>query len=1042
MVGAAKAMAATAVIGPDGPYWLGPFPPGTVADLRLVVDPVTGALDLRHRDAPGVWRSWDGKAWSVDGADGEPEGVRFKVVGGKLVEVERAGGGLWRYRYDEQDRLIELVAVGELPISLRYDAQGRVAEVNGPGRSRWRLNWTQGLTAVDALGRETRVQPQPGRDHTSTALRVEDSQGRAAVSTYAPGADGQLELQSWTNPRGLETRLRRLPGRIIVEDPANRQWQVEVDGGGRIGAVVEPGGGRWTWERDGEGRVVRAGDPMGRTWRWDRDGAGRIVRLSLGGRPTVLVRDASGAVIRIVDALGNGTDLERDARGRLYGVVDNNGNRLILKRGPVGEVVEVTERTGGIWSFGFDLRRRVDRAVDSTGRMLQFTRDSFGLVRSVAEQGGSGLRIDRDVAGRISRVVDADGRVSGLLRDGLGRVASIVLPDGTSVTLRRDAAGDVVAIGGESGDTLVRRDAAGLVQSVGEVSWLRSASGRVVEVSTPALRLRLRRDPSGALVGLIAGRWTLDLTRDESGSPRSWEGSDGKRQVERDAAGRITALTGATRMVIRRDARGMVSAATSERGEWRMSRDAAGRVLKATGPGLLSLGVDRDLAGRAILVRQADGLLTRRTWAGALLTEEVVDANGRRLWLRQSERDVAGRVLWTETADVGRRSSRYGPLGQLVALEVDDGRAWSWTPGLVQGADGEVLVMDEHGRLAEARPPAGVPAWGVASSYLTVRRDRAGRIERVEGDHGVARLIWDELSRLQQVDAGALGSWVLRYDPSGAVVGIDEGGGESTSVLWGPDLLDRGTVTYASGLGLAVAWLAGPDGPSSMQTGDVLGSLLHDVDGVIRGFHLAGELQPVGTTPHGWLGAEVGVAASGGGTRLFAGGPVIQAGVAIDPISGQRVDGWLGWPWAGPSPLVAAPDRDELDASVWAPESPWSKPVSLLVAVGVLPDIDDESWAVSMPLEAGDRAVPWLPLGLEGGAPPLGPAPGALPFDEDPIANRVLQALLPMGTALEPHDLQHAIIGPDLRLPWLPPGLVLPGLEPWGVESVAPGDGT
>ena len=69
---------------------------------------------------------------------------------------------------------------------------------------------------------------------------------------------------------------------------------------------------------------------------------------------------------------------------------------------------------------------------------------------------------------------------------------------------------------------------------------------------------------------------------------------------------------------------------------------------------------------------------------------------------------------------------------------------------------------------------------------------------------------------------------------------------------------------------------------------------------------------------------------------------------------------------------------------------------------------------------------------LDGAFPPLGPHREALPLlPEDPITEAMMEALMPGGEAPGELSIAAALIEAEIELPWLPPGLTIPGLEIW-----------
>jgi len=142
--------------------------------------------------------------------------------------------------------------------------------------------------------------------------------------------------------------------------------------------------------------------------------------------------------------------------------------------------------------------------------------------------------------------------------------------------------------------------------------------------------------------------------------------------------------------------------------------------------------------------------------------------------------------------------------------------------------------------------------------------------------------------------------------------------------------------------------------------------------------------------------------------------------VAIDPLSGQRLDARGRWPWGEVS------DQDRLDPELWAPDTSWHAPLAILVALGALPPLDDGAWT---PVALPEPALPWLPASLDGEPPPLGPTLDALPLEDDRLTRALIVALLRGGSGLDDALVLRVELDEAFSAPRLPPGLRLPSLR-------------
>jgi hypothetical protein len=225
------------------------------------------------------------------------------------------------------------------------------------------------------------------------------------------------------------------------------------------------------------------------------------------------------------------------------------------------------------------------------------------------------------------------------------------------------------------------------------------------------------------------------------------------------------------------------------------------------------------------------------------------------------------------------------------------------------------------------------------------------------------------------------------------------------------------------------SWLPGPEGLAARSGEDGVVALVLAAGG-LRGLVLSAEgpAEQIRATPAGFpVSPAGGLAGAFGAIQAFPGGPRLAGdrargtgAVAWDPVTGERLDRWRPGPWAshaGVSPL---------DPEPWQPESPWHRPLDLLLALGALAPVDEGEWTAPRPRPS---ALAWLPASLDGEPPPLGPAPDALPLAEDPVTQAFLDAILPGGSPPDADLVARTVLAGAVPLPRLPPGLAVPGLE-------------
>jgi len=1010
--------------------WIGPLPPDSGEPLVVVVDPQSGFLVVEATERDGRVRRWTEEGWTLDGQPLDPEAPvnGHRMDGDRLVSAEALYGASQQFQYDEEGRIDGLIWANGGRLTVRYAEDGKVRELIGPGTQRWGLNWSDGLRLSDARGRATQISTV--ESDTNRSITVSDPLGRTVLSRYRK-RDDQWFFTGWTDSRGLETRIGRYGGRLDVTAPGGRVFRLEVDDDGVVSSLAEPGGQTWRWERDEAGRLVRMFDPAGRVTRLEYGEARQPVVVSPSGRIHRIHRDADGQVVGIQEATGANTQLVRGDDGRVRSIIDAVGNSVFIERFANGWPSAVLERSGARWSIGIDSLGKPDRVEGPMGRVIQLHRDGGGRLERIEDSVHGTVKLVRDADGELSKVTDAQGRTTSFTRDGTGRLRTITQADDTTLTIGRDPMGEVKSVlyGDERIDIERRPD--GRVRQVGAWSWERDINGRVRRMIGPQRAWTLLRDPAGWVRAIQVDDWRVDIQRDANGWPSVWSGVDGDEEVQRDASGRIVVDGNGTRVL--RDSRGQpVRITASKVGEWRIQRDASGRSLSVRAPGGGTVSMDRDDVGRAKWFRFADGSMLRRRYEGSTISDALVDPNGH----------VAGQQQWTFNSD-GQPEVRIDSdgavwryerdqMGRLLALQAEDGGAWIWGEDTVNDPDGRVIVRDASGRMMEAQLSPGQRAWGMASDLMSVHRGEHGELKAIGGDDGLAPVKLDALGRLVGFRPAASGPWSLQYDVQGRPVSLTRPDGTKDRWMWAPDADPEAGLSgiLVTGEDLETPWAVGEAGMAvrlvdmehEALVSDPMGTPVWVLDG-------SGGSAPVTHSPTG-VPTEKGGGLVGIGAQLqwFAGGPIQWGSKSIDPVSGERVDGVQAWSWSvnGPGEW---PDVNPQDPTHWEDDSSWMNPLHVLEEMGVIEPITSDKWRR---LSRDPKAHEALPETLDGAHPPLGPHREALPLSaEDPITEAMLKALLPGGAPPEALTIAAALIEAEIDLPWLPPGLTIPGLEIW-----------
>ncbi len=953
------------------------------------------------------------------------------------------------------------------------DGEGRVRAVDLPGGRRW--TWRRG-GADQLIG----IEDPTGRVHRW----VEEGEGRLVnvglgTASWTLRRDPAGRVQEVVGPAGAVTALQRDPaGRVVaIVDALGNELRIERRATGEPLRIAERTGASWRFEHDVFGRVERIADPADGRLDIRRNSGGAIVALiDLRRGRFDLARGTGGLLTRIQAPSGDRLELQHDALGRLSQLRQGEGSRVQVGRDALGEVVRLRAEPAEGGAQVVVVRRDANGAPLSAGP-VSWRRDASGRVVGI-DGPGRRLRMALDATGRLLGARTADWWLS-LSRDGSGRVVQWSGSDGV-VDVRRDGAGRIIE---ERVDLQAAPPGPGLPPAPDDdalppepvesapapvddplAAWLSGAAGPEEEGDTGAAG-----DTGAPATDPLAterdhlGTWADELGLSDPGQPAG----EGLAEAGLEGEGSAGDLLGPQfpaerRVVLDRDLAGRVQRVRYDDDDWRIMRDAAGRMLRLTGPGGLAVGADRDDAGRVSLVRLARGALARLAWAEDDRVLVFRGTDGVKLDSRLEELDALDRIGRDSGGRFGARGWTRDGAGNPLVIESASGMAWSFGPAGSTGPDGEQLRFDADGRVVEARPPTGPAAWGVGAHVLSYAWSEASQLLQVAGELGAVAVLQDGLGRLRALHGERGEHWSLRYDARGRLSEVQRGGRRLHELVWAPvDERAAGLAPPQAGpaagieaddalLGSGPAgrhrWLWGPWGPAVVRVGERLGEVMLDPAGMAwwsqgpDGPALRSSEQLRGYPEVAQELPALDLVGPAGSLQIFPGGPLMApsagpgtapAGVALDPLSGQRIDGLSPWAWQ-PTPLFAEGDVARLDPTPWRAQALWSEPLALLRALGEIEEPVDGRF-VALPGDGSPH--PQLPRGLEQPEPPLGPPLQALPLDLDPLTEALLLAALPGGTAPDPDLAIRVLLADELDLPWLPPGLQVPLPPGWISQS-------
>ena len=315
---------------------------------------------------------------------------------GNLTQVIDPRGGVTRYVYDRQQRLIEQLqpdpASGLPAVSTKfsYDAAGQLLSVTDPlGRK------TQ--YGYDAFGRVIReLGPAPAAGQS------------APLRSFGYDAAGNLRIAVDALRNGTEYRYDQRDRLLAV---------VEADPDGAGGPLPAP---TTRFSYDAVGQRLSSVDPLGRSTGYTYDRLGRTTAVTLpdpdGAGPQLAPQTVSA-----YDAYGDLT-ASRQRLQQAGGAVTELVTQYAYDR--LGRVVRTTDPNQAVTSFAYDLAGNRTQITDPVGNDTTFVYDSLNRVVQERNELGDSRLFRYDAAGNLIPRTDRNGRAVDYQYDYLNRRTS------------------------------------------------------------------------------------------------------------------------------------------------------------------------------------------------------------------------------------------------------------------------------------------------------------------------------------------------------------------------------------------------------------------------------------------------------------------------------------------------------------------------------------------------------------------------------------------------------------------------------------------
>ncbi|MEV0079597.1 putative T7SS-secreted protein [Nocardia neocaledoniensis] len=424
-------------------------------------------------------------------ADGAETSTRIREFGyenGELTTVTNGVGGLTRFAYDDQHRMLSWTDSNGSWVINTYDESGRVVSQRGTngvfdaeyeylefGNGNGRLTrMTDSRGAVTGYGfdndlrlRDVRA-ADGGHRHIDynfarKPLAVTEPDGATTTYTYTDNGD----VATITRPDGLQVTIDyaypNRPSTITNADGTtqHREW----DKAGNLVATIDPAGARTEYRYHECGAVAEIRDPDGAVTRIDVDDAGLPVKVTDPyGATTEIERDIFGRPSRLTDQLGAVTHYEWTPEGKPARRIDPDGHSETWTYDGENNLLTHTDRAGGVTSYAYGGFDKVSTRTDPDGSVHRYLYDTERSLTAVINPLGQRWTYEYGLDGRLKAETDYTGATTRYTHTATGRIATVTPATGVTRHHRYDILGNLTSITADTGEYLAyTHDPAGRV---------------------------------------------------------------------------------------------------------------------------------------------------------------------------------------------------------------------------------------------------------------------------------------------------------------------------------------------------------------------------------------------------------------------------------------------------------------------------------------------------------------------------------------------------------------------------------------------------
>lgn len=400
------------------------------------------------------WLTESRKPMAVE--DGE---VRYQLIqyqydkaGNRTVEkrfceyqTEQSAGGTVHtitYRYDADDRLIQVSDCTGAVLEYQYDSQNRriyeKRKINDTANQILRSRYDGAGRLVEL----TRTADKEGCGRRSVSVKYEYDKNGNTTRILLPAGGEILREYDAVDRLIMERHLDKSGG-------IDNTTRFSYDKAGNLTCITDNCGRQTRLEYDLMNREIRRIEKDGSVTRQFYDKNGQRIktirpreyhRAGDMGAGTQYTYDAQGRILSVIRADGTIQETNTyDADGQLIRSLDGSGSGASFRYDLGGRRTDIETMGKASQQFQYDASGNITGIVDGEGNRTEYLLDKWGRIVEIRQADGSSEYYSYDYAGNIIRSTNGEGSTTTYDYNGINQLAAVTDPEGNRETYAYDA---------------------------------------------------------------------------------------------------------------------------------------------------------------------------------------------------------------------------------------------------------------------------------------------------------------------------------------------------------------------------------------------------------------------------------------------------------------------------------------------------------------------------------------------------------------------------------------------------------------------------